>query len=200
MNTMSKKYVSPTGIALSPHLQQPDTKFTSDGIYSVKLKLTGEDAKLFAEFLDSKMNESFKEAKVKHKGVIIKRADPPYSWDDSGDLIVSFRSKASGVTKEGRAWVRKPALFNDDLTPHESIEEVTAGTKVVVSYTPASFFTQMIGAGISLRLEAIQLLDPPSPAFVAMKFGFTKGKPQPTPPIIERVKNYVGNLIGIPNE
>ena len=51
-------FTTPDGIAQYPRLLIPDTKFTADGVYSVKMEFAGEDAETLAEFLDSKMEES----------------------------------------------------------------------------------------------------------------------------------------------
>ena len=151
-------YITPDGIAQYPRLLIPDTKFMADGVYSVKMEFTGDDAKSLAEFLDGKMEESFKEAKKNNPDKKIIAADAPYSWNDSGTLSVNFKMKASGVTKDGKGWSRKPAIFNADLTPFEGTD-IGGGSKLVISYTPAPFFTKLIGAGLSLRLEAVQVIE-----------------------------------------
>lgn len=188
-------YITPEGIAQNPRLIVPDTKFVSEGVYAVKMEFTGEDAKNLAKFLDTKYQESIAEAKKNNPGKKIKEADSPYSWNDLGVLSVSFKMKASGTTKDGRAWSRKPTLLNADLTPFTSVE-IASGSKMVISYTPSSFYSPMLGAGVSMRLEAVQVLELPEPTSEVGNYGFTKREPKaiyPSP--FKKIRSYWGSLL-----
>ena len=182
-------YITPDGIAQYPRLLIPDTKFVPEGNYSVMMEFAGDDAKTLADFLDTKMEESYKEAKENNPDKKIKAADAPYSWNDAGTLSVNFKMKASGVTKDGKGWSRKPVLLNADLTPFEGID-IGGGSKLVISYTPAPFFTQLIGAGISMRLEAVQVIGLPEPVMRPANYGFTKREPQ-SPSMLAKIKGYL---------
>jgi len=105
------------------------------------------------------MQESFAEAKKENPSKKVKQADAPYSWNDDGVLSVNFKMKASGTTKDGKAWNRKPALFDAKGKPLEVGLTVGGGSKLILSYTPAPFYTGLIGAGLSMRLEAVQVLE-----------------------------------------
>jgi len=164
--------ITPDGIVLSAHLHTPDTKFIAEGIYSIKLKIEGVGAKTLSTFIDSRLKKSVEEANANNVGKLIKKAEPPYSWGDSEDLIVNFKMKASGISNNGELWTRKPALFNNDLTTLGSTKRIGIGSKVVVSYRPVNFFTPMIGAGVSLRLEAVQVLILKEPMPDASRYGF----------------------------
>ena len=152
-------YVTPAGIAQYPRLNVPDTKFVAEGNYSVKLEVSGDEAQKLSAFLDTKMQESIAEAKKQNPTKKIKEADAPYSWNDDGVLSVNFKMKASGVTKEGKAWNRKPALFDAKGKPLGVGLTIGGGSKLVLSYTPSPFYTALIGAGLSMRLEAVQVLE-----------------------------------------
>jgi hypothetical protein len=158
-------FLTPKGIANYPKLTVPDTKFNAEGHYSVKLQFTGDEAQELSAFLDEKSEEAVAEAKAENKPKAgqkakpIKEADKPYSWDDDGNLVVSFKMKASGVTEAGKAWSRKPALFDAKGKPLGEGVNIGGGSTLIVSYTPSPFYTALIGAGISLRLEAVQVID-----------------------------------------
>lgn len=152
-------FVTPAGVAQYPRLNVPDTKFNTEGTYSVKLSFSGDEAQELSAFLDNKLQESIAEAKQNNPNKKIKEADAPYSWDDNGTLTVSFKMKASGVTKEGKPWNRKPALFDAKGKPLDATVMVGGGSKLIVNYTPAAFYTAMIGAGLSMRLEAVQVIE-----------------------------------------
>jgi len=152
-------FVTPAGIAQYPRLNVPDTKFVPEGNYSVKLEFTGDEAQELSAFLDTKMQESFAEAKKENPAKKVKQADAPYSWNDDGVLSVNFKMKASGTTKDGKAWNRKPALFDAKGKPLDVGLTVGGGSKLILSYTPAPFYTVLIGAGLSMRLEAVQVIE-----------------------------------------
>lgn len=152
-------FVTPAGIAQYPRLNVPDTKFVTEGVYSVKLEFTGDEAQELSAFLDTKMQESFAEAKKENPAKKIKEADAPYSWNDNGILSVNFKMKAAGTTKDGKAWNRKPAIFDAKGKPLDVSLTVGGGSKLIISYTPAPFYTALIGAGLSMRLEAVQVID-----------------------------------------
>ena len=182
-------FTTPDGIAQHPRLLTPDTKLVAGGVYSVKMEFTGEDAKSFSEFLDAKMEESYKEAEKENPNKRIKKADASYSWDDSGTLSVNFKLTASGVTKDGKVWTRKLPLLNADLTPYKG-SEITDGSKLAISYTPAPFYIALIGAGVSMRLEAVQVIELPKPFIGATNYGLTKREPQ-YPSMIAKIKGYL---------
>lgn len=152
-------YTTPDGIARHTRLYAPDTEYVAEGVYSVRMEFTGEDAKTLAEFLDTKMEESYKEAKKENPNKRIKKADAPYSWNDDGTLSVNFKLKAGGTTKDGKKWTRKPPLLNADLTPYEGTDPIGGGSKLAISYTPSPFYTGLIGSGLSMRLESVQILE-----------------------------------------
>ena len=152
-------YTTPDGIAQYPRLITPDTKFVAEGVYSVKMEFTGEDAKTLSDFLDTKMEESYREAKKENPHKVIKKADSPYSCNDDGTLSVNFKMKAGGTTKDGKKWTRKPALLNADLTPYVGTDPIGGGSKLAISYTPSPFYSGLIGSGLSMRLESVQILE-----------------------------------------
>jgi len=186
-------YITPDGIAQHTRLLIPETKYAPEGNYSVKMEFTGEDAKTLAEFLDTKMEDSYKEAKKENPSKRIKKADAPHQWNDNGTLSVNFRMKASGVTKDGKAWSRKPPILNADLTPYEGTE-ITDGSKLVISYTPAPFYIRLIGAGLSIRLEAVQVIGLPEPVIRPANYGFTN-RHQQSPSVLANLKVYLSNQI-----
>lgn len=170
-----QSYVTPAGIAQYPKLNAPDTKFVAEGVYTTKLELSGEAAQELSAFLDTKYQEAIAEAKKNNPGKKVKEADAPYSWNDSGTLTVNFKMKASGVTKDGKAWNRKPALFDAKGKPLDVGTNVGGGSTIIVNYTPSPFYTAMIGAGLSMRLEAVQVIDlKEGGGQSADKFGFTE--------------------------
>lgn len=164
------KGVTPAGIAVYPKLNEPDTKFDPNGTYSVRLKLTDEEAAPLIETIDELIDEAFDaavaEAKTPAAKKKIKRADVPYRAEENdqgeptGYTLFNFKRKASGVTKEGRVWAYACPVFDAKLKPVDLTKvKIGGGSTLVVSYSAAPYNVPAIGVGASLRLEAVQLLD-----------------------------------------
>lgn len=161
------RYVTDAGTAIYPYLIEPDTEYNADGEYKVKLRLApdaifkdskGKSVGTAQEFLDSMLEKSVEKAKAENKGRI-KEADAPYEVDeDTGELLVNFKLKASGKTREGKEFTQKPALFDAKGKPFEP-EEIWGGSTIKVSFEVIPFYTKLIGAGISLRLKAAQIIE-----------------------------------------
>lgn len=172
------KGITPTGTASWPRLSEPDTKFKAEGEYSIKLKLSGSAAAELNAVIEEAHTASFEqnkkaiaEAKAKEKNPkkraeIKERADLPckevYENDEpTGEFEFNFKMKASGVSKKtGKPWTRKPAVFNAKgrPLPADEIAKVGGGSDVKVAYEITPFYTAALGAGVSLRLEAVQVI------------------------------------------
>lgn len=173
------KGITPKGTASWPRLHEPDTKFKDEGEYSIKIKLAGSEAAELVAIIDGAHAESFEtnkkaiaEAKAKEKNPkkraeLKERADVPYKEcyendEPTGEYEFNFKMKASGVSKKtGKPWERKPAVFNakgKPLTPDERAK-VGGGSIVKVAYEITQFYTAALGAGVSLRLEAVQVIE-----------------------------------------
>jgi hypothetical protein len=161
------RFTTEAGIAIYPYLIEPDTEYNSDGEYKVKLKLAP-DAEVYdvkrkslgslQEFIDEMLEKSVEKAKQENKGKI-KEADAPYTFDeDTGELLVNFKLYATGTTRDGKPFTQKPALFDAKGKPFEG-DEIWGGSKIKVSFEVVPFYTKLIGAGVTLRLKAAQIIE-----------------------------------------
>jgi hypothetical protein len=156
---------TPAGIAKYPKLFTPDTKFKKEGEYSVKLILQGEDAATLTGSIDRGLADSLTEAKLdaKNKGKKIKPADAPYKavvddeGNETGETQFTFKMNAAGTRKDGTAWTRRPMVF-DAKGAVVKDAKVGGGSKIKVAYEMSKFYTPLVGAGVSLRLEAVQII------------------------------------------
>lgn len=173
------KGTTPKGVASWPRLHEPDVKFKAEGEYSIKLKLSGAPAAELVTIIDEQHQASYEtnkkaiaEAKAKEKNPkkraeIPERADVPYKElyendEPTGEFEFNFKMKASGVSKKtGKPWARKPGVFNAKGKPLSTEEKakVGGGSVVKVAYEITPFYTAALGAGVSLRLEAVQILE-----------------------------------------
>ena len=165
--------VTPAGEAKFPHLNVPSTKFNPEGVYQVTLLLEGEEAEKMKEIVDEYMEKSYaetveklensKDAKQQRKAKNVKRADPPYceevdsSGNETGMTEFRFKTTASGTSKEGRKWTFTLPLFDAKRKPFKA--NVGGGSIIKIAYEPFLFYTELVGAGVSMRLNAVQVLD-----------------------------------------
>lgn len=169
---MAKKLLtSPRGIASYPHLNKPDTKFDADGVYTIKVVVSKKDekAKALIKLIDTEMAAVLKLAKDEAKGPkAVKKVKPcedkPYSFetdeDDkpTGNVVFTFKMKASGKNrKTGETFNQKPAVFDASAKPLINAK-IGGGSEVKVSFEIVPFYQVKIGAGVSLRMSAVQVL------------------------------------------
>ena len=167
--TRNQRYVTDKGTAIFPYLVEPDTKYNADGEYKVKLRLSpdatlkgakGRSVGSIQEFLDTKLEESVAKAKKENPKVRrLREADAPYEIDeDTGDILINFKLKALVKTRDGREFEQQPALFDAKGKP-TTPDEVWGGSTIKVSFEVIPFYTKLIGAGISLRMKAVQIIE-----------------------------------------
>lgn len=167
---------TPVMTAVWPHLHAPDTKFNAGGVYSTKGTPVDSNAgaKLAAE-IDAAIDASVEEAKKdpKNKGKKIKRADAPYSLnEETGEYTFNFKLNATGTKKDGTTFTQAPALFDGKGNKIPAGVRIGGGSQIVVAYEISSFFTPLVGAGVTVRLKACQVLKLEQFGGNASAFGF----------------------------
>jgi hypothetical protein len=97
--------------------------------------------------------ENYEKEVKKAKGAEIKKAPPPFSeeLDDAGqptgNIILKFKSKAA----------YKPAIFDAKGIPMID-SNIWGGSELKVNGSVAAYYTPLIGAGVALRLRAVQVI------------------------------------------
>lgn len=154
------RYTTPAGIAQYPYLTKPDTKFNPDGEYKISVEIPGAAAQDIVTFLDEQFAASVAKAKKENPGKKIKEGDVPYSIsEDTGKVTVRFKLKAKVTPKQGDPFEQRPALFDAKGKPIGTDAKIGGGSKVKVAYELVPYYTAIAGAGISLRLKAVQVID-----------------------------------------
>ena len=156
-----------------PRITEPDYKFDADGVYSTRLILPEHKAVVLMERIDAAIKVKFEEtvAETKEaKGVAaakkVKQADPPYAHvlDDetgveTGDIEFRLKLKAIGRDKStGREWQNKVVIFDGHRQPIKSGINVWGGTEAIIAFDLIPYHTDLVGAGISLRMRAVQII------------------------------------------
>lgn len=151
------RVTSPQGIAVYPKIEKPDTKFNSDGVYSIDLDLDQNEGGELAAKLQKIADQTYaEECKAKGKKAL-KRADMPWKSTEDGKIRFKFKLKAKGGTGE-KQWDQKPALFDAKGNPVKDLN-VGSGSIVKVAFDVVPYFTAMVGHGLSLRLRAVQVIE-----------------------------------------
>jgi|688.fasta_scaffold1038678_1 hypothetical protein len=161
--TAKRKFVritSPLGIAVYPRLTTPDTKFDKDGVYSVDLEVdpTDKTVSAFIDTLKKASDESYKAECEKRGNKKLKRADLPIKETEDNKIRIKFKLKAKAGNEE-KSWTQKPVLFDAQGTAIQTPPNVGSGSQIKVAFEVVPFFTAMVGAGVSLRLKAVQIID-----------------------------------------
>lgn len=155
------RYVTPTGIAMYPWLNKPDTKFDPDGLYHVNLKFEKESPELefLLKDLEKMLDDYYqavcdnpKYAKFKSK---IQKADI-FEEDDEGFKILKFKQKAVIKSVKG-TFNAKIALFDSKGKP--SKDTVGGGSQIKVCFSAIPYFVPSTKTvGLTLRPVAIQII------------------------------------------
>lgn len=166
MSSKRETLLSPRGVALYPHLSEPDFKFKEEGEFSTKLRVSNEDPDAQAlvkriEAEHKKAQDTAKEDPRNAKRKKIKESEfRPYEIDeDAGEIIFNFkmnhRIKRRKDGKEIELW---PALFDAAGKPLPRGIRIGSGSILRVAFTFNHYYTPLVGAGVGMRLEAVQVI------------------------------------------
>jgi hypothetical protein len=144
---------------------EPDTKFNPEGVYSINVSIPEADAAHVCEQLDTLMAEyTTKLVKEKPQLKASLSMRPPYeaeydeNGNETGNLLFKSKMKASGTTKEGRTWQRKPVVVDTKLTPLNKSTLIGNGSTVIVAVDPSPYYMPSNKqAGVSLRMVGVQV-------------------------------------------
>lgn len=157
------KIVSPEGVSKYAWLTKPDTKFDKDGHFKVNLVVSAEEAQPLIKQIDAEMKKSAEIAKEKNKKAV-KMANAPYepelddAGQETGNIEFKFKRKAQIISSDGKVVPFKVAIFDSQGKPMTDVN-VWSGSKMKVSAELVHWFTAMAGAGVSLRLRAVQITE-----------------------------------------
>ena len=151
--------VTPEGRAVYPHLNEPDTEFDKEGNYSTKLAIATEHVGELLEQLEEFAEASYKEQCKEQKKPKLKRHDNP--WDEefdrdgqaTGNMLFKFKMRAK--TRQGSDL--RPVIVDAKKNPMN--DQIGSGSKMRVAFEARSWFVPSLGAGVSLRLRGVQVID-----------------------------------------
>ena len=137
---------------------KPDVRFNELGEYKVTLKIAKQDASQMVKDIDQAIEDSLAKAQKDNKGKTVKSAPKPYK-EESGNVFFKFKMKASGVNKKTQEkFTQRPQLLDSKKNPISPNTSIWGGSIMKIAYEPFAYFTPMLGAGVSLRLKAVQVI------------------------------------------
>ncbi len=159
---------TPVGVARYPFLLRPHTRFDPDGEYRVTLILSENEAQELIETIDETLKASLEKAIAENpaKADKIQPAKPPYSTvvneagESTGLVQFNFKSKAKIKPRNGaEPFHIKLAIFDAKGQAVSSDIRIGTGSKMRVCAELVPYFTDLVGAGVKLRLKAVQIVD-----------------------------------------
>lgn len=172
------RLTTPKATLKYPKLIEPETKYNPEGHYKVTAVIPAEEAHVLADQLDELFEAHKASLKAQAPSQKFKAVDPSFGFEDIDGkpcFTVSVKMKAKGMDRDGRAWSASPALFDASGAPvkhRESLRNMWSGTTGRVSFEACPFFQPAIGAGITLRLKAVQIIDLVESGGSADNYGF----------------------------
>ena len=150
--------ISEIGEAIYPHLNKPDVRFSEAGEYKVTLKVAKSDATAMLKLYNSAIEDALKLAEQNHKGKGIKNAPKPFTEEDNF-VFFKFKMKATGVNQKTKEkFSQRPQLFDAKKNPIPLSTIIWGGSKMRVAFNLVPYYTPMLGAGITARLKAVQVI------------------------------------------
>ena len=142
---MSAIKTSAFGEAKYPHLNKPDTEFSAEGIYQVKLIVSKEEAQEDIKIIDYVIKEQIVLEGKKQPNKTDQFQKAPLPYQDLGDGTVQFNFKTKF----------KPTLVDHNL---ENIDKnIWGGSIIRCNYKPVGYYVAGTGLGCTLRLVGVQV-------------------------------------------
>lgn len=173
-------YVTEVGTAVFPYLIKPDTEFDSDGIYHTILEIDpdseiktnkGESVGTLEEFLTEARDEAIADFKKESGKKRVKTPDAPFGiYEETGKFQVKFKQKARIKVDDEMVDV-KLAIYDAKGKPFKG-KNLGGGSKIKIAFEVAPYGNNAIGAGITLRPKAIQIIELVKGGATASTFGF----------------------------
>lgn len=171
-----KTLTTPVATAKWVCVQKPSTKFKADGVYSVEVVMTAEEAKPLYDQLQKMAEEAKQEfskkfladPKTKAKAAKLKNFKLNFGFsqeldtdgNETGNLIFKAKSDAVIKPKGKDAWNKKIGLFDAKGKPIVGNLSIGKGTRLKVAFQPYPFCMEATErVGMSIRLEAVQIIE-----------------------------------------
>tara|TARA_R100000152_G_C6767071_1_gene192206 strand:+ start:413 stop:1027 length:615 start_codon:yes stop_codon:yes gene_type:complete len=184
-----QKMTTPEGIARYPYLSTPDKKFSDEGVFQTILRIELDKCEdLLAKLNQIQQNNVEALTATNGKAPKVGPNPIPYKMEEEDGVQYvdfKFKMKPSYKTKTGEVVHQRPAVVDSQNRP--MTELVGYGSKIKVAFVAAPYLVPA-GAGVALRLVAVQVLDLVHPresqedTFEKVEGGFSTEEPASAEP------------------
>lgn len=172
-----QKITTPVGVGKFAYIKSKDTEFNPDGDYRIQLELPEADAADLMEKITKAHEDAVKAAKKETGKKKVKEQDLPFyereDEDGAGTGIIAFKFKQKSIVrpKNSTPFKKTVAVFDAAGKKMPAIDP-WGGSKVKVCFSISPYYTASSGAGVTLRLIAIQIIELAEAGGDAETFGF----------------------------
>lgn len=162
MNKAFQQVTTPAGTLLYPTLIEPNTRFVASGVFETRIVIpAGEAADDLEETLTNARSSWLSECAKTSGGKKVKVNEAvPCTRDDDNNLVVKAKLPFQVNTKSGKSWQQKPALFDAKGQKVDTTNlRIGSGTRARLAVEISTYNNPATGAGISLRLRGVQLIE-----------------------------------------
>lgn len=156
MAKRNKSVIMPAGIAVYPHLTNPDYKYDEAGKFSTKVSIPEADAAPFMKRI-----KAFYKAEAKKEGLKVRKGGLPWEDDEErpGNVLFKGISMKHNIAAKGDrpAYKQSPLLFDAAKNRLPEDTKVGGGSTIKCAVTPSLY--DGFGGGVKLYLEAVQVID-----------------------------------------
>lgn len=176
------RYITDEATTLFSRLDEPDTKYDDDGVYTIMFALDGSNPSVqsLIQDIDAAVEEKLERTKGELKAADRKKLSTHHPYEEeldeeteepTGRFIFKTKTKASGKKKSGETWHKKVPLFDAKGKPTKSIP--MGGSTVKVSMNPKQYYAGgQKTCGLTFYLNAIQVIELSGGGGSASSFGF----------------------------
>lgn len=184
------RITTPAGTAVFPKLNQPDTKFNEDGVYTLPIRFNLSDTTstfqvdgkthqggvpAFIAFVEDHVAKLDAGSKNGVKNPFFKQATDEHG-NETGEVLARFDMKAIVRPKGKESWTQKPKAFDGGGKPlqleGEHAVKVGSGSTVKASAQLVPYDTAQAGVGFTRRLQAAQIIHLVEGGGTAESYGF----------------------------
>jgi hypothetical protein len=164
------------GTAQYPWVNTPSTKFVPEGEYSCNIILTKQEGEVIFKKVEALLEKKQKE-QAEESGKEVKTYQLPIQLEGDTYVLKAKLKPVNGKRKDGSEYTRSLGLFDSKGNPWDREVIIRGGSKVRLSVRPKPWFSSLLGAGVSLELlgvQVIELADGELSSQAAESFGFTE--------------------------
>ena len=150
---------TPKGKAIYPRINEPDTKFNVDGVYSAKIHVTEGEYKAFKGTVDAWFALEYKKLCEENGNKKLRESmSCPLSITEDGDYQIYAKQVAKKQTKKGELTFTV-AIFDSKGAKMTDAPSIGSGSILKLAVEPYAWYSPTVGAGYTLRLKAVQVIE-----------------------------------------